>query len=360
MLMSTMRIPIATLLLPVLMCPATPGRAEDAEVIVFDQALVAWDQTWEEDQPGTRQAEGLTIHYPGHTIERTISLPPAPANQRDARRIVAVVEVDPIISESAPRRRPNDPWTRLGCITLMPGGDAGSEARVELIRFITGYGAPAAFEQDVTALAPLLRGRQTFRAFITTYSVSPGWRLTLTLRYTAEGVGQRRPVFAHGVFDEDQVTAAQSRLTAGVMIPDGLDLPRLRITSTGHATDGSAENEFVSCTHVLRVDGKEIARWRPWSERGGPLRDLNPWAGRRTIDGRELRASDFDRSGWNPGLVVDPLIIPVPELTAGNHAIELEILGIRPKQPPGPDEKEHFGYWRISAIVVADEPWPEE
>ena len=47
-------------------------------------------------------------------------------------------------------------------------------------------------------------------------------------------------------------------------------------------------------------------------------------------------------------------MVPVPELTPGEHEIELEILEIRPL-----DERGGFGYWRLSAMVVADEPWPE-
>ena len=89
------------------------------------------------------------------------------------------------------------------------------------------------------------------------------------------------------------MTAAAPTLTAEVEIPEGLDTPRLRILSTGHATDGTAGNEFLSCTHVLRVDGREVARWRPWAEGGGALRHLSPWAGRWRVQGREIRSSDI-------------------------------------------------------------------
>lgn len=92
------------------------------------------------------------------------------------------------------------------------------------------------------------------------------------------------------------------------------------------------------------------------------LRESNPTSGRRTIDGRELWSSDLDRTGWHPGQAVEPMMIPVPELTPGTHEIELTIRGIRPK-PPGadPDDPEttHHGYWAVSAMVVADEPWPK-
>ena len=57
---------------------------------------------------------------------------------------------------------------------------------------------------------------------------------------------------------------------------------------------------------------------------------------------------------------VDPLIVPVPELSPGPHRVELEILGIRPKEPPDEGGVEHHGYWVLSVLIVADEPWPEE
>jgi hypothetical protein len=228
------------------------------------------------------------------------------------------------------------------------------------MRFVTGYGAEGTFEQDVTALAPLLDGRTTLRGFISTYGERPGWRLSLELEYRHDGAGQRRPVFASPLFYDPHVTAEQPRCGARVLVPPGLDRPRLRIIATGHATDGHAENEFITCTHILRIDERDVARWRPWAENGTVLREKNPWAGRTEIDGREIWASDLDRSGWGPGLVVEALLLPVPELTPGSHLIEVEVEGIRPKGPAGEDGKQHHGYFAISAIVIADQVWPME
>jgi hypothetical protein len=95
--------------------------------------------------------------------------------------------------------------------------------------------------------------------------------------------------------------------------------------------------------------------FRPWREVGGTLRPLNPTSGRVRIKGRQLWSSDLDRAGWHPGLVVEPIVIPLPELTPGEHTIEYSVLNIRPE-----DEAGELGYWRISAILVADEPWPEQ
>ncbi len=83
---------------------------------------------------------------------------------------------------------------------------------------------------------------------------------------------------------------------------------------------------------------------------------MKPWAGRNTTKGRELWSSDLDRSGWHPGLVVEPVVIPVPELGPGSHTIELQIKDIRPKKT---DDDDH-GYWVVSAVVAADDPRPRD
>jgi hypothetical protein len=218
---------------------------------------------------------------------------------------------------------------------------------------VTGFGAASVHEQDVTPLAPLLHGRRTLRAFVSTYSEKPGWTISVTLTYSWEDTGYRRPALARPLFDSEHLTAAAPRLSGTIRIPPGLARPRVRVITTGHATDGAGGNEFVSSPHVLRIDGREVARWRPWSERGTGLRPQNPWAGRDVYDGRELWSSDFDRTGWHPGLDVPPLTIPVPELTPGPHRVELEVTDIRPKDP----DSGHHGYWVVNAAVVADEPW---
>ncbi len=326
-------------------------------VRVFEDEAIHWVQ----ELPDIKDADGFAVRHTGQIVERTLELPPAPASPGDARRIIATVSVHPVIDTTDGQPRPNDPWTRLGNVSVVVPGADGRPTETELVRFTTGYGAPGRFEQDVTPFAPLLHGTVTLRGFVHSYSEKPGWTISLSLRYTSEGIGQRRPAFARQLFNDMHVTTGRPALSTTVEIPAGLDRPRLRITSTGHATDGLAGNEFLTCTHVLRVDGREVARWRPWSEEGGVLRELNPWAGRQVIDDRVLRASDFDRTGWHPGQVVTPLVFPAPELTPGPHRVEIEIIGIRPKDPPVPPlGKEHHGYWFVTAAVVADEPWPEE
>ncbi|MHC4990890.1 MAG: peptide-N-glycosidase F-related protein [Planctomycetota bacterium] len=338
-----------------LACATAAGQGNDT-IEIARGALIRWDR----DTPLVEEADGFVVRFGGQVIERTVDLPRRP-RPLDTRRIVARLEVEPVRTGRPGQRRPNDPWNRLGTVTVIvpPTRANGVSAEVELMRFVTGYGSPGIFEQDVTEFAPVLAGRRTLRIFLSSFSAEPGWRVSLTLRYLTEGVGYRRPFTVLPLFRNEHFTAdpdeTSARLRATVIVPPDIGLPRLRVTSTGHSSDGSGANEFVSATHVLRVDGVEVARWRPWAEGGGLLRARNAWAGRTVIQGREIWSSDLDRSGWLPGLVVEPLMIPLPELTPGRHRIELEIQGIRPRE--GPDG-EH-GFWSISAVVVADEPWEE-
>lgn len=339
------------LLLAALLGLPSVAAAEDQVFTIFDRAEIQWEKDLAEEI--TQGA--LVIRNGGQVIETTIDLPDAPADQRDARRLTATIEVEPVLVEAEGKSRPGDPWTRLGNLSVVkPDEKARPPTEVEIVRFITGFGGAAKFEQDVTALAPLLSGKTTFRIHISTW-LKPGWRVNVKLTSSDSGAGYRRPVFAKPLFNDPNVTAekiAGGALKATLAVPQKLEQPRLRILTTGHATDGTGGDEFITRTHILLVDGNEVARWRPWSESGGAMRQANPMSGRLTIDGRELWSSDLDRSGWHPGRVVEPLIIPLPELGPGLHTIELRIEDIRPKDKSGQ------GYWRVSAIVLADEPWP--
>lgn len=332
-------------------------------VKVFERVALDYD----EDQTEPVRSGDLVFRQFGQIAEKQINLPPMPEDMRDARRIVATVTIEPRLKEHDDGRfRPGDPWPRLGSVNVvLPNAEPGAvtedgyddQSKIEIMRFVTGFGGPGTFTQDVTALAPLLSGEQTMQVFVSTY-MKPGWDISVTLTYSKRGVGPRRPVFALPIFQESSVTSDDNILRRRITIPPGLDRPRLRIVSTGHATDGAGGDEFITRTHVLRIDGEEIARFRPWLERGGILREVNPMSGRERIDGRELWSSDLDRSGWAPGHVVWPDTIPVPELTPGRHLIELEIEDIRPPQPD--DEDEPHGYWRVTVIAIADEPWPQQ
>jgi hypothetical protein len=339
------------LLLAAGFAPVAAGQGSTSTTIV-DGAVIHWNR----DVPLAEDPRGFVLQYAGQVVEQTAALGETPPRAR----ITGELRVEPIVS---PREDgvpvPNDPWNRLGSVTVLtPSPSGGPPVELELIRFITGYGGATTFRQDLTSLAPLLQGTRTFRVFVSSYSPEPGWRVWFRLHFDDGLAGYRKPALAVPVFQERHVIADSARgsglLTASIRIPPGLARPRLRLITTGHSTDGAAGNEFLTCPHVLRVDGSTVAIWRPWSEGSSDLDEANPWAGWVMIDGeRAFRTSHVDRSGWKPGRAVEPLMIPLPELTPDRHTIQLEITGIR---PAGAD-KAH-GYWVVSGVVVADEPWP--
>lgn len=359
---------LACLVLLVALAAAVPAHAQaegpgtrdrPMTIPIVDAAVLGFGG----DAPELVDDEGFVIRHETQSVRATVDLPPR--LRFSTGRLIATVEVDPIAGADG---RPRDRWTRLGQLLVeVPSRRSGGAVReVELIRFVTGYGAGGIFEADVTALAPLLEGRTTFRIFVSTYGGAETWRASARLRLEPLDGGHRRPAFATPLFHDLHVTRLAPVLRAEVTIPGGTMIPRIRVTTTGHASDGEGANEFLTAPHVLRVDGREVARWRPWSEDGVEARAANPWAGRIPLDdGSTIRASDLDRSGWHPGRVVEPLVIPVPELTPGLHVVELEILGIRPRNPEAPTDAPpgtlpYHGYWAVTAEVLGDRPVDEK
>jgi len=337
---------LAALLLP----PAKSTAAQEESIVVFQSAAIEYDPAG----PERASRDGYESRHHGQIIEALVKLPDRPHNLRAQRQIILHLEVTPAIIEETQGARIADPWTRLGSVTLILPAAAvlpDGPDTAELMRFVTGFGGQTTFEEDVTAFAPLLSGDTTLRVEISTF-LKPGWNVSMRIEYRPGRAGYRRPLLAMPVFTAAKLTSEQSRLTQRITIADGLSLPRIRILSTGHG----ARQEFLTSTHVLRIDGVEVARWRPWREDAGNLHEINPTSYREDIDGRVLWSSDIDRAGWIPGERVEALMLPMPELTPGPHTIEIFVEGILPPSEGG----DSGGYWRFSAVVLADEPWPRK
>ncbi|MGI9014810.1 MAG: peptide-N-glycosidase F-related protein [Phycisphaerales bacterium] len=338
---------------------------DDETVVIFNRAGIDWHA----DGPGWQAHDGYVSRERGQVIEARINLPQLPIDQRDARRIVLELTLEPVIITDGEVQRFSDPWPRLCHVTVVPNGavdaglidddepgdDAGpKDSGVELMRVVSGFGGSSTFTQDVTALALLLDGETTIRVRLSTWT-SPGWNVTLKAHFTQGEAGYRRPKLVQPIFRNLSLTAENNRAEAIVDIPPGLSLPRLRLLTTGHG----GSQEFMSATHVIRIDGREVMRLRPWREDGGSRHAENPSSRRLNIDGRELWSSDIDRAGWMPGSVVKPITVPLPELTPGRHTIELQLLDVvPPTRGPEGNATSAGGYWMISGQIVADEPWP--
>ena len=319
-------------------------------------AILLWGTTSWQDPPSraplTHRMEGTVSFRPedtpkdqfvvfgaGHEIQTTLDIPQPPSGGR----LLLVLDAIPVLGEDG---LPVDNWTRPARVVAeTPWGD------LELIRAMTGYGAGGRFVQDITPLTPALGQRCKLKAALAGYPKVPTWTLRVQLVTEEEGSGHRNPDFCQPLWLEE-VMRPGSSVTQTISIPEGIRTPRIMLWSTGHSATGSAYHEFVSLTHVVRVDEQEVARFRPWREDGGTTRRLNPSAGRPDPLNPGLLASDLDRSGWVPGQIVEPRILPLPELTPGTHTVTLELLMATPKMERNQPIE---GYWMQSAAVVADD-----
>ena len=95
---------------------------------------------------------------------------------------------------------------------------------------------------------------------------------------------------------------------------------------------------------MVLVDGQVVYRWRPWRDDCEEFREVNPYCAKWS-DGSW--SSDYSRSGWCPGDVVDPMIVDLSDwLTPGAHEVSFFVEGIRPANEEG-----QHGYWRVSGAL---------
>ncbi len=242
----------------------------------------------------------------------------------------------------------HDRWDRAGNLRLtnLDGPD------IELSRFMTSYGGETTHKLDITHLAPLLTGKRDFISFVDTW-VSPGWMVSLDLEFmpdtSAYAPDWVAPVYFTTGFNAQEMP---NGVDVEIEIPDEFARVVLTYIVTGHCTDGRDEDEFVSKPNVISVDGVVVERLYPWRDDCREFRDRNPYTAKWT-DG--TWSSDYSRSGWCPGVEVDPIFIDLTDhLTAGNHTIHFEIENMRPVDDDG-----NFGYWRVSSHVIGWKEYPK-
>ncbi len=307
---------------------------ESLTIRVFEDATVHFHP----DSSAKYVTAGVTAEENGRIASALCLLP----EWTEPHRITALLTLKPIPKSA---REVFDRWDRAGNIRLAL--DGGPD--IEIVRFMTSYGGRTDHEVDVTHLAPLLRGQRRIRAFVDTW-VSPGWRIDFALRYTP-AAEQSPATWAAPVCYTDALTGEEmpEGMEAMIEVPPGLARVVLKVFSTGHCTDGTDADEFISKANVISVDGVVVARYHPWRNDCRDFRERNPYTARWT-DGSW--SSDYHRSGWCPGVEVLPVEFDLTDhLTPGRHVLRFLVEDIRPRNDEG-----HYGYWRISAHVVG---WSE-
>ena len=291
-----------------------------------------------QESPDTSTAGAVTALDSGRVIVRTMQMEPP----REPTRILARVVTRPVSKDEV---SVHDPWDRAGNVRLSrPGGPD-----IELVKFVTAYGGVTEHEVDVTHLAPLFRGACTFKGFVDTW-VSPAWTMDFTLSFEYEERNARRePAWIEPLLYEENATAeslGRDGFAIAVDVPENAGRVVLHYLVSGHCTDGTDEDEFVSKDNVISVDGVVVERFKPWRADCRDFRDANPYT-RRWSNG--VWSSDYSRSGWCPGDSVPPVSLDLSDhLTPGSHVVGFNVEGVRPEGDDG-----HLGYWRISGYLVA-------
>lgn len=277
----------------------------------------------------------VSVTEGGRVVTRTVALP----EFSGPVQIFAHVRTKPMPADSG---GVCDKWDRAGNVRLVVHGSPD----LEVVKFITAYGGASTHRVDVSHLAPLLRGTCTFRGFIDTW-VSPAWRIDFSLEFVELQRGINPDWIKSLIYEENITEERMTRgpISAAVMIPEEAGNVYLNYLVSGHCTDGTDADEFVSKDNVILVDGQEVYRFKPWREDCRQFRALNPYC-RRWPDGSW--SSDFSRSGWCPSDKVRPIRIDLTKyLDPGQHIISFYIEGIRPMGP-----NDHYGYWRASAYLM--------
>jgi len=238
---------------------------------------------------------------------------------------------------------------------------------VEMMRFFTPFGIQQfnhiqlkgktwqtinPYRQDITELKPSLSGKELWvGVFIGNYDKG-GHKVSLeiTIHKSDQAVHKNNvtiPLFNtlnimemagqdySTMFNKDQ------GLWVDFTLEKEIKNAQLRYTTTGH---GGWENgdEFIPKVNTISMDGKTVFSFVPWRTDCGSYRLYNPASG-NFQDG--LSSSDLSRSNWCPGTVTNPNFIPLGDLKAGKHSIQIKI-------PQGPTEGTSFSSWNVAGTLL--------
>lgn len=238
---------------------------------------------------------------------------------------------------------------------------------MEMMRFFTAFGIQkfnhiqlkdknwqtiSPFRQDITELKPSLSNKELWvGAFIGNYDKGGHTvSLEITIHKSDQTVHKNNvsiPLFntlnIMEMAGQDYSTMfnQDKGLLVDFILDKDLKNVQLRYTTTGH---GGWENgdEFVPKTNSIFVDGKSVFSFIPWRTECGSYRLYNPASG-NFQDG--LSSSDLSRSNWCPGTVTNPNFIPLGDLKAGKHTVQIKI-------PQGPTEGTSFSSWNVSGVLL--------
>lgn len=140
---------------------------------------------------------------------------------------------------------------------------------------------------------------------------------------------------------------------------------QLHYITSGHGGH-SGGDEFSKRTNRLTIDERVVLDFIPWRDDCASFRRFNPSSGVwlkkdsasyidfeakkyrvKEIEER-IASSDLSRSNWCPGSIVEPVIVNLGDMKAGDHKMTLEI-------DASPAEKNKYNHWLVSAYLTYEE-----
>lgn len=241
---------------------------------------------------------------------------------------------------------------------------------IEMMRFFTPFGVQKfnhillkgkewqtvnPYRQDITELSPSLSEKELWiGTFIGNYDKG-GHKVSLEITiHNSEQTNHKNNV-AIPLFNTVNIMEMAGQEYATMFDNDkgllmeftlkkDLNNAQLRYITTGH---GGWENgdEFVPKLNSIFLNGKLTYAFIPWRTDCGSYRLYNPASGNF---GDGLSSSDLSRSNWCPGTITNPVYIPLGNLKAGKHSIQVKI-------PQGKPEGNSFSAWNISGVLLGNE-----
>jgi GLPGLI family protein len=232
---------------------------------------------------------------------------------------------------------------------------------VELVRFITSFGT-GYFGKEINInglnwkdsivyrleVSDIIKGLKNFKdvyvgAFIGNWDKG-GHIVSLRLKFFEENEYENKVNWVVPLFNTINYMEMEGQgypnlfkkdtLSVTATIPEGVKNAKLKFVTTGHGDD-----EFIPRLHKILLDGKEIFSFIPWRTDCASYRENNPASG-NFLNG--MSSSDYSRSNWCPGMVVNPYEIKLAGLKPGKHIFKVIV------------ECGDNSYWNVSGCLLGE------
>ena len=264
------------------------------------------------------------------------------------------------------------------------------EPVIELMRFITPFGVghyseeenahrkpvyipewekEVVWEADISHLLKVVTKHFYIGVWIDSWT-KEGYNIDLSLHYSnrPDQLVHVKPLLNTVSYVKGQSLPeffANGNLEQGFNFDKAVKNVKLFYITSGHGGH-SGGDEFSKRSNRLTIDKRVVLDFVPWRDDCASFRRFNPSSGVwlkkdsasyidfeakkyrvKEIEER-IASSDLSRSNWCPGSIVEPVIVRLGDMKAGDHKMTLEI-------DASAAEKNKYNHWLVSAYLTYEE-----